>query len=188
MALRALRSSIAVLRSLPRGRKVVSCFGRYAVVEGVFAFVAFSCSLFRIRERSERAQSKHEAKEPRAADGTVSSWLRGRGPLSRDHPLEALADGCLASLKQFLATSDFCVLACACLVEGIHGCQPVTENLVSWLRLESEAVGFSNDDWSKMSEGSGKHEFQAEVSFWRDFNIKPLFTDKQDFSSRRGSV
>jgi len=41
--------------------------------------------------------------------------------------------------------------------------------------------GFSEDDRSKMTEGSEKHEFQAEVSRLMDIIINSLYTDKQVF-------
>mmetsp|Transcript_22553 Transcript_22553/g.59540 ORF Transcript_22553/g.59540 Transcript_22553/m.59540 type:complete len:786 (-) Transcript_22553:256-2613(-) len=41
--------------------------------------------------------------------------------------------------------------------------------------------GFSDDDRAKMSDGSEKHEFQAEVSRLMDIIINSLYTDKQVF-------
>merc|ERR1712137_1456266 len=41
--------------------------------------------------------------------------------------------------------------------------------------------GFTESDRSKMSEGSEKHEFQAEVSRLMDIIINSLYTDKQVF-------
>ena len=39
--------------------------------------------------------------------------------------------------------------------------------------------GFSDNDWVGMSEGSQRHEFQAEVSRLMDITISSLYTDKQ---------
>ena len=38
---------------------------------------------------------------------------------------------------------------------------------------------FSDDDRAGMSDGSERHEFQAEVSRWMDITINSLYTDKQ---------
>merc|ERR1711979_25816 len=47
---------------------------------------------------------------------------------------------------------------------------------------ESKVVdGFSDEDRAKMSEGSEKHEFQAEVNRLMDIIINSLYTDKQVF-------
>jgi heat shock protein beta len=47
---------------------------------------------------------------------------------------------------------------------------------------ESKAIdGFSESDRAKMTEGSEKHEFQAEVSRLMDIIINSLYTDKQVF-------
>jgi len=55
------------------------------------------------------------------------------------------------------------------------------------VRADDEAAatklvdGFSDSDLEKMSEGSEKHEFQAEVSRLMDIIINSLYTDKQVF-------
>jgi len=57
------------------------------------------------------------------------------------------------------------------------------------VRAEKEAAassenvvdGFSEEDRSKMTEGSEKHEFQAEVNRLMDIIINSLYTDKQVF-------
>merc|ERR1719310_1927547 len=41
--------------------------------------------------------------------------------------------------------------------------------------------GFSEEDRTKMAEGSEKHEFQAEVNRLMDIIINSLYTDKQVF-------
>merc|ERR1712228_753706 len=49
-------------------------------------------------------------------------------------------------------------------------------------KTESKVVdGFSEEDRAKMSEGSEKHEFQAEVNRLMDIIINSLYTDKQVF-------
>merc|ERR1712151_514249 len=49
-------------------------------------------------------------------------------------------------------------------------------------KTDSKVVdGFSEDDRAKMSEGSEKHEFQAEVNRLMDIIINSLYTDKQVF-------
>merc|ERR1712228_991922 len=49
-------------------------------------------------------------------------------------------------------------------------------------KTESKVVdGFSEDDRTKMAEGSEKHEFQAEVNRLMDIIINSLYTDKQVF-------
>ena len=54
--------------------------------------------------------------------------------------------------------------------------------------LELVAGGFFNDDLSKMSEGSGKHEFQAEVTLWRNGIVNPLFGVRSAPKLPRGTV
>ena len=44
---------------------------------------------------------------------------------------------------------------------------------------EKVVDGFSDTDRAKMTEGSEKHEFQAEVSRLMDIIINSLYTDKQ---------
>merc|ERR1712167_461748 len=47
---------------------------------------------------------------------------------------------------------------------------------------ESKVVdGFTEEERSKMAEGSEKHEFQAEVNRLMDIIINSLYTDKQVF-------
>merc|ERR1711879_410200 len=49
-------------------------------------------------------------------------------------------------------------------------------------KVEAQVVGgFSEEDRAKMTEGSEKHEFQAEVNRLMDIIINSLYTDKQVF-------
>merc|ERR1712061_300761 len=57
--------------------------------------------------------------------------------------------------------------------EKVEGETPQTE--------EKVVDGFSDSDRAKMSEGSEKHEFQAEVNRLMDIIINSLYTDKQVF-------
>jgi len=74
-----------------------------------------------------------------------------------------------------------CGVAAICLSGVAHAEDDAEEKPAASTEDDKVVDGFSVADREKMTEGSEKHEFQAEVSRLMDIIINSLYTDKQVF-------